>query len=95
MKAAQDIFNDLRFSFPVQYDDTGSIGKLYRRQDAIGTPFCITVDFETLENHTVTLRERDSMQQERVAISELENIIRRRVDFKTLLQAYYRLGARR
>ena len=86
VKAAQDIFNDLRLSFPVQYDDTGSIGKLYRRQDAIGTPFCITVDFETLENNTVTVRERDSMQQERMAISELENIIRKRVDFKTLLQ---------
>ena len=55
----------------VQYDDTGSIGKRYRRQDAIGTPFCITVDFDSLEDNAVTIRERDSMQQVRMPISEL------------------------
>lgn len=85
VKAAEDIFGQLRYSFPVQYDDTGSIGKLYRRQDAIGTPFCITVDFDTLDNNTVTLRDRDTLQQERVPIEKLEGIIRDRVDMKHIL----------
>ena len=53
------------------YDDTGAIGKLYRRQDEIGTPWCITVDFQTLEDQTVTVRDRDTMRQERVAAHEL------------------------
>ncbi len=83
---AKHIFNTLKFNFPGQYDDTGSIGKLYRRQDAIGTPFCITVDFESLENDTVTLRERDSMAQQRVSITELENIIRKQVDMAQLFR---------
>ncbi|MBK9017170.1 MAG: glycine--tRNA ligase [Saprospiraceae bacterium] len=83
---AKHIFNLLKFNFPGQYDDTGSIGKLYRRQDAIGTPFCITVDFESLENDTVTIRERDSMAQQRVAISELEGIIRKHVDMAQLFR---------
>ena len=82
---ANDIFNDLRLSFQVQYDDTGSIGKLYRRQDAIGTPFCVTVDFESLDGHTVTLRDRDTLEQERVPVARLEEIIRKRVDMKHLL----------
>jgi glycyl-tRNA synthetase len=81
---AKAITNNLKLSFNVQYDDTGAIGKLYRRQDAIGTPFCITVDFETLENDTVTLRDRDTMEQQRVAIHEVEDIIRKRVDMKQL-----------
>ena len=55
----------------VTYDDAGSIGKRYRRQDAIGTPYCITVDFDTLENNTVTVRDRDSMEQIRLPIDEL------------------------
>ena len=57
------------------YDDAGSIGKRYRRQDEIGTPFCVTIDFDTLENETVTIRERDNMQQKRVSIDEAEKII--------------------
>lgn len=61
------------------YDDTGAIGKLYRRQDEIGTPFCITVDFQTLEDQTVTVRERDTMQQERIHTSELDAYMRERV----------------
>lgn len=61
------------------YDDTGAIGKLYRRQDEIGTPFCITVDFQTLEDQTVTVRDRDSMQQERMHTSELEAYVRDKV----------------
>jgi glycyl-tRNA synthetase len=61
------------------YDDTAGIGKLYRRQDEIGTPFCITVDFDTLENNTVTVRDRDSMQQERVNIDELQQYLSERL----------------
>lgn len=85
VETAKNIFKQLKFSFSGQYDDTGSIGKLYRRQDAIGTPFCITVDFETLDNNTVTVRERDSMEQERVDIDGLEKLIGERVDMKGLL----------
>jgi len=59
----------------VQYDEKDAIGKRYRRQDAIGTPFCITVDTQTLEDNTVTVRERDSMKQDRVSIDELTNYI--------------------
>ena len=61
------------------YDDTGAIGKLYRRQDEIGTPFCVTVDFQTLEDGTVTVRERDSMQQERVPVAELQSYLAEKV----------------
>ena len=68
------------------YDDAGSIGKRYRRQDAIGTPYCVTVDHQTLEDNCVTLRNRDTMQQERVAISELNNIIADRVSITSLLK---------
>ena len=68
---AEEIFSALAQNFACDFDVTGSIGKRYRRQDEIGTPFCVTVDHETLENETVTLRERDSMQQRRVQISEI------------------------
>ncbi|MEY3598318.1 MAG: hypothetical protein RL521_740, partial [Bacteroidota bacterium] len=63
----------------LQYDDKDAVGRRYRRQDAIGTPYCITVDNDTLENNTVTIRDRDTMQQERVAISDLHSIISRKV----------------
>ena len=68
---AQEVFDMLSAHYNAQYDDTGSIGKRYRRQDEIGTPYCITVDFDTLEDGTVTIRHRDSMEQERMQISEL------------------------
>ena len=87
VEKAKGIFDLLKYSFNVQYDDTGSIGKLYRRQDAIGTPYCVTVDFDSLEDDTVTIRERDSLEQERVKISELEAIIRKRVDMRQLFEA--------
>ena len=63
------------------YDETGSIGKRYRRQDAIGTPYCITVDDETLNNNTVTLRDRDTMEQITLPIEEVENYINQRIQF--------------
>ena len=72
---AREIIDNLKFHFHCQYDEKDSIGKRYRRQDAIGTPYCVTVDHQTLEDNCVTLRNRDTMQQERVAISELNNII--------------------
>ena len=78
---AMEIYAILCKNFMVSYDVTGSIGKRYRRSDAIGTPFTITVDDETLENNTVTVRDRDTMQQEKIAISELENYLKERIDF--------------
>ncbi len=72
---AQEIYNSLREHWPVFYDQTGAIGRRYRRQDEIGTPFGITVDFDTLADDTVTLRDRDTMKQQRVKIAELSSII--------------------
>ena len=65
----------------VTYDETGSIGKRYRRNDAVGTPFSITVDDETLENDTVTVRDRDTMEQIKLNISELKEYIENKIDF--------------
>ena len=81
----REIFNRLRYSFNCQYEEKDSIGRRYRRQDAIGTPYALTIDAETLENDTVTLRDRDTMKQERVAVEELENIVRLKTGFHTLL----------
>ena len=83
---AQEIINDLRFHFNCQYDEKDSIGKRYRRQDAIGTPYCVTVDFQTLEDNTVTLRMRDTMEQKRVNINELQGIIEDNVTITSLLK---------
>jgi len=83
---AKEIMDDLKFDFKCQYDEKDSIGKRYRRQDAIGTPFCVTVDHQSLEDRTVTIRHRDSMEQERVAISELKAIISAGVSMKDLLK---------
>jgi len=63
------------------YDETGSIGKRYRRQDEIGTPMCITIDFDTLEDGTVTVRDRDTMTQQRLPIDALEAYIAQKIDF--------------
>jgi glycyl-tRNA synthetase len=65
---ARDLAKELRASWNVDFDDSGAIGRRYRRQDEIGTPYCVTVDFESLEDHAVTVRHRDSMEQERVPI---------------------------
>jgi len=91
VEVARSIFNDLRFRFDCQYDDTGAIGKLYRRQDAVGTPFCITVDFDTIEEGenkgTVTVRDRDTLEQTRVKIEDLAAFIGPKVDMGNLLAA--------
>ncbi len=78
---ASDIHAELSKYFPVDYDETGSIGKRYRRQDEIGTPFTICVDFETEETQSVTVRDRDTMQQERVALKDLRSYIEERMRF--------------
>lgn len=83
---ARQIMDELKLDFNIQYDEKDSIGKRYRRQDAIGTPFCITIDHQTLEDNTVTIRHRDSMEQERVAAAELDHIIGDLVSWKTLLK---------
>ena len=83
---AREIINSLKFDYKVQYDEKDSIGKRYRRQDAVGTPFCITVDHQTLENNTVTIRHRDSMQQERVPVEQLAAILDKEVSMKELLK---------
>ena len=78
---ANELFRRLSKKFPCTYDEAGSIGKRYRRQDEIGTPFCVTVDFDTLTDDTVTVRDRDTMQQIRLPISELEGYIESRIQF--------------
>jgi glycyl-tRNA synthetase len=83
---AEKIVDDLKFEFNCQYDDKDSIGKRYRRQDAIGTPFCITIDHQTVQDETVTIRYRDSMEQERVNISQLKEIISEKVSMRKLLE---------
>jgi len=70
----------------VAYDEKDAVGRRYRRQDAIGTPFCITVDHQSLEDQTVTIRHRDSMEQERIAISELKNVLDREVSLAAWLK---------
>ena len=78
---ACEVFSSLSKKFMVTYDDAGSIGKRYRRQDEIGTPYCITIDFDTLENDSVTVRDRDTMEQIRLPISELEAFINEKIAF--------------
>lgn len=82
---ARAIIDDLKIDFNCQYDEKDSIGKRYRRQDAIGTPYSVTVDHQTLEDNTVTIRDRDTMEQERVAIAELHKIIDEKVSMRKLL----------
>lgn len=82
---AREIMNRLKLDFNMQYDEKDAIGKRYRRQDAIGTPYCITVDHQTLEDNTVTIRHRDTMEQERVAIDQLRSIIGDLVSWNNLL----------
>jgi glycyl-tRNA synthetase len=76
---AQNLAKDLRGAWTVDYDETQSIGKRYRRQDEVGTPFCITVDFETLEDQAVTIRDRDTMQQERVSLDKVKGYLAERL----------------
>ena len=78
---ANEIFDKLSKSFSCDYDEAGSIGKRYRREDEIGTPYCLTVDFDTLEDNQVTIRDRDTMEQVRIPIDEVENYINGKIEF--------------
>ncbi len=78
---AEEVYEALSKKFMCDYDESGSIGKRYRREDEIGTPYCVTVDFETLEDECVTVRDRDTMKQERIKISDLENYINEKIEF--------------
>ena len=82
---AREILTQLKFDFNCVYDEKDSAGKRYRRQDAIGTPYCVMVDHQSLEDNTVTIRDRDTMEQERVAIADLNRIFDERCSMKTLL----------
>jgi len=84
---AQKLLKDLQWDFNVIYDEKDAVGRRYRRQDAAGTPFCITVDHDTIEDHCVTIRHRDTMEQKRVPISEVKSIIQKDIDFKTWLDS--------
>lgn len=83
---AAEVYKKLNLHFQTQYDEKDAIGRRYRRQDAIGTPFCVTIDFDTLEDGTVTLRDRDTLQQERISIDELVAKISPRVSMAGLLE---------
>ena len=78
---ADKVYEKLSKVFPIDYDDAGSIGKRYRRQDEIGTPYCITIDFDTLEDNQVTVRDRDTMEQIRIPIDEVEKYISEKIKF--------------
>ena len=83
---SKEIVDALKYDFNVIYDEKDAVGRRYRRQDAIGTPFCITVDHQTIEDQTVTLRHRDSMQQERIAIAELGQVLQKEVSLSSWLK---------
>ncbi|HQH19560.1 MAG TPA: His/Gly/Thr/Pro-type tRNA ligase C-terminal domain-containing protein, partial [Bacteroidales bacterium] len=72
---AREIMDQLKLNYMCQYDEKDAIGRRYRRQDAIGTPYCITIDYDSLNDNTVTIRERDTMQQERIAIEKITAIV--------------------
>ncbi len=76
---AYEVYKQLSKSFMCDYDEAGSIGKRYRREDEIGTPYCVTIDFGTLENDTVTIRDRDSMEQIRLNLNEVANYVSDRI----------------
>ena len=83
---AQEVMNLLKYDFNCQYEEKDTIGRRYRRQDAIGTPFCVTIDHESLDDNCATIRDRDTMEQVRVPISELRGIIDAKVNLNNLLR---------
>jgi glycyl-tRNA synthetase len=76
---ARDLAAELRGAWNVDFDDAGAIGRRYRRQDEVGTPYCVTVDFDTLDDNAVTVRERDSMKQERIALDQVSSYFAERL----------------
>ena len=85
-EVAKKIVDDLKWDFNVTYDEKDAVGRRYRRQDANGTPFCITVDHQTLEDNTVTIRHRDTMGQQRVKVTDVKAIIAKEVDMREWLK---------
>jgi len=83
---AREIYNMLKYDFNCEYEEKDTIGKRYRRQDAVGTPYCITIDHQTLEDNMVTLRDRDSMEQQRISIDDIHKIVSEKVDIRQLLK---------
>ncbi len=83
---AREIYNTLKFDFNCEYEEKDTIGRRYRRQDAAGTPYCITIDHQTMEDNMVTIRDRDTMKQQRVAIGDLHKIVAEKVDIRQLLK---------
>ena len=79
---AKEVFDMLKMQFSCQYDEAGAIGRRYRRQDEIGTPFCVTVDFDTQKDNSVTIRDRDTMKQDRVSLDSLISTIKKRLNDK-------------
>ena len=80
-EVSNKLFDDVSANYKSEYDVAGSIGKRYRRQDEIGTPYCITVDFDTLNDHAITIRNRDTMTQERIAISNVQVYLKDKFKF--------------
>ena len=78
-KLAEDLYINMRGLFVTEFDDAGNIGKMYRRQDEIGTPFCVTIDYQSLEDQTVTVRERDSMKQERIHLDKISAYMKKKL----------------
>jgi glycyl-tRNA synthetase len=78
-RLAQQLYRELKADYNVFYDDKGNIGRRYRRQDEVGTPYCLTIDQQTLQDQSVTIRDRDSMQQERIALKEVASVIKQRL----------------
>ncbi|MDX1908596.1 MAG: glycine--tRNA ligase [Bacteroidia bacterium] len=85
-EVAREIIDELKYDYLVNYDEKDSVGKRYRRHDAIGTPYCITVDYDTLQDRAVTIRDRDTMAQERIPISEVHAYISRRLNWRDVLK---------
>ena len=84
---AKEIFKELKYDFMAQYDAKDAIGRRYRRQDAVGTPYCITIDHKSLEDGTATIRERDSMKQERMSTTDIKPLLEENVSLKKLLKS--------
>jgi len=80
-EVSNKLFEDISQNYKSEYDVSGSIGKRYRRQDEIGTPYCITIDFDTLNDHAVTVRSRDTMTQERIGIANVQNYLKDKFKF--------------
>jgi len=85
-EVAEKLMKDLMYRFDCRYEEKDTIGKRYRRQDAIGTPFCVTVDYDTLKDNTVTIRYRDDMRQERIPIDQVADLVSKNCDLNNILK---------